>query len=174
MKAQLVKLVWQLALAGIFLYSAIMKFLGGVHDYAPRSIYEAVVYHRPWLHYALVGGEVALGLWMLTGLWIRKAALAMLLVLLLFSVTIGREIWQTIPLVCGCHVVEVRPGQGPNEIRLGLIKDLGRNVILMVAAAWLWRRRSPSAKEAGHEVASSSDRRDDVAAGGDAVGGAQG
>jgi len=124
-------LVARLFLAGVFLWAAVTKlpdmaaFATGVANY--RLLPPALV---PWAASAVVGVEVAVGLALLTGLWLRPAALAAAGLLALFTAGLTQALLRGIDLSCGCF--------GGNEPATWL--TVARDVAMLVPAAVLaWR-----------------------------------
>jgi uncharacterized membrane protein YphA (DoxX/SURF4 family) len=131
-------ILWRLLLAAALLLAAWGKWRAGVnHSPFPETIYDRIVGQHPWLHYTLIFYETALGLWLLSGLKTRWAVRVMLLTLLAFCVLIAKEIISHDPLGCGCGLQPVLPDRGPEVVRKELLLSLGRNVVLMLGAAYV-------------------------------------
>jgi uncharacterized membrane protein YphA (DoxX/SURF4 family) len=131
-------LLWRVVLAGVLLAAAWGKARAGVNQTPfPETIYDRVVQGHAWVHWALLGVEVLLGLWLLLG-WRRRAALVVTLVVLLgMSGLLVREIVSPDPMGCGCGLQPVMPGRGPEVVRRELLLSLARNALLMVGAVYL-------------------------------------
>lgn len=128
---RLLLLASRLFLAAIFLWAAATKlpdmaaFATDVANY--RLLPAALV---PWTASAVVGVEVALGLALLTGLWLRPAALVATALLVLFTVGIAQALLRGIDLNCGCF------GSAEPATWLAVGRDL---LMLIPAAALTWR-----------------------------------
>jgi len=121
----------RLFLAGVFLWAAATKlpdmatFATDVANY--RLLPAALV---PWAASAVVGVEVVVGLALLTGIWLRPAALAGTLLLALFAVGLSQALLRGIDLTCGCF------GGNARATWLTVARDLA---MLVPAAALAWR-----------------------------------
>lgn len=141
-------IVWRLVLAAGFLLAAWGKMQSGVNRSPfPETIYDRVVGQHEWLHYTLVGVEVTVGVWLLTGWKPRWAAGVVLVMMLGFCVLIGREMLSPDPLGCGCGLQPVIPGRGPEVVRQDLMVSLARDVVMLLGAAYVMvmsRRHRPA------------------------------
>ncbi len=121
----------RLFLAGVFLWAAATKlpdmaaFATDVANY--RLLPAPLV---PWAASAVVGAEVAIGLALLSGLWLRAAALAGAALLALFTVGLSQALARGIDLSCGCF------GGNAPATWLTVLRDLA---MLVPAVALVWR-----------------------------------
>lgn len=120
----------RLSLAGIFLWAAATKlpdmatFATEVANY--RLLPSALV---PWAASAVVGVEVLVGVALLTGIWLRPAALAGALLLALFTGGLAQALLRGIDLTCGCF------GGNDPATWLTVVRDLAM-LVPAVAVAW--------------------------------------
>ena len=131
-------IVWRMVLAAALLLAAWGKWQAGVNPSPfPETIYDRMVDAHIWMHYTLIGYEVVLGAWLLSGVKSRWAAGVALVTLLAFCVLIGREVISPDPLGCGCGLQPVLPGRGPEVVRKELLMSLVRNLTLMLGAVYV-------------------------------------
>jgi len=121
----------RLFLAGVFLWAAFTKlpdmatFATSVANY--RLLAPDLV---PWAASAVVGVEVAVGLALLSGVWLRPAALAGAGLLALFTAGLAQALLRGIDLTCGCF------GGTEPATWLTVARDLA---MLVPAVALAWR-----------------------------------
>lgn len=121
----------------IFIQAAVQK--AWVPDDRPLTIYDAYFPPGSARHWAFVGIEAAIGLWLISGIRARAAALVAMLVFLAFIGVLFREVLKTDPRLCGCGLESVEP----DSIHAALWRAIGFDVLLLLGAAWLWFQ-SPS------------------------------
>jgi hypothetical protein len=129
-------LIMRFFLGCVFVVMAVSKISVLKRPTLGGSIFEDWAANYPALGYGLIVIEIALGLWLLSGLVIRKAAWTTIILLVLFSGFIATEIVRKNPRTCGC-AVPVIPGQPPRSIRKELALSLARNIVLIAGAGWL-------------------------------------
>lgn len=98
-----VLLASRLAVGGAFLWAALTKLpdlAGFAVDMANFRLLPAAAV--PVLAPALVGVEIAVGLALVAGVWLRPAALLATGLLLLFAAGLAQALFRGIDLACGC------------------------------------------------------------------------
>lgn len=97
-------LLSRLALGAIFIYAGYVKlrepwelFAMNINGYQilPLSMAELAAHVIPWF-------EVALGVWLLTGFWLRASGTLASLILLTFIGLMGRAYLKGMQIDCGC------------------------------------------------------------------------
>ncbi|MCC6240214.1 MAG: DoxX family membrane protein [Phycisphaerales bacterium] len=153
----------------VFVVAAMGKLLSPADG--PPTLYDQWLARGSIGHYAFIGFELLLGLWLLLGWRPRASALVALVVLGVFSGLIWHESRQYAPHPCGClgggTTAEIIPDV--EQVRSALKVDLLRNIALMVVAGWLLlvsgesKNAQPIAKTtAGTDLATGSDEPDDA------------
>jgi len=125
----------RLLLAGVFLWAAIGKI---VRPSGGGALVDAVAPAGTAQHYGLVGGELLLAWWLMSGLWPRVSAVVAVAALAVFTGAIGSELARPDPRACGCGAVEVLPDGAvpdPAAVRRSLRLAVARNVVLILAGA---------------------------------------
>lgn len=120
-------------LAGVFLWAALAKAISGP---VANTMYGALVSHSGMLHYVVIAGEVGLAVWLITGWRPRASALAVLLVLSVFSGGILVELRSEHPRPCGCMSAAAKEARD-QAIQRGLMWSLVRNGLMVTAASWV-------------------------------------
>ncbi|HUB27569.1 MAG TPA: MauE/DoxX family redox-associated membrane protein [Tepidisphaeraceae bacterium] len=127
----------RLALAAILLWAALSKFHAETTPAAIASVYDQ------WLpqssqRFIWIALESALAVWLLSGIHRRGSALALLILLSIFSGLIAAELTRDHPMPCGCMGAAFVAAHDPAAIRRSLCFSLARNVLMMSAAGWLY------------------------------------
>jgi uncharacterized membrane protein YphA (DoxX/SURF4 family) len=153
------QLACRAALVVVLLWSGIAKAMDrqtailavSAYDLLPGSLAEPVGTLLPWL-------EIALGLLLLLGLFLRPAAIAAAALTIGFLVAMGQAKARGLQIDCGCF-----GGGGPGEGVTWL--DLGRDAALLLAAVFLaWMPSGPLQldrfllKEDGHDARDERDK----------------
>jgi uncharacterized membrane protein YphA (DoxX/SURF4 family) len=139
MKALLI--ILRVPLAFVFIYAAVAK--AQAQPGAARTLYDQWLAPGSVGHYAFILLEFALALWILSGLALRASAGVAVVVLVVFTIFIGRELSKYAPKPCGCL------GDGrvrlltPDDVRASLRMSLARNLALVGVAGWLALMASP-------------------------------
>ncbi len=128
-----IALVVRLLLAGVFLWAAIAKAISGP---IANTMYGALVSHGEMFHYAMITGEVGLAAWLITGWRPRASALAVVLLLSVFSGGILVELRSKHPRPCGCMSAAAKEARD-QAIQRSLMWSLVRNGLMVIAASWL-------------------------------------
>lgn len=131
---RLCNLLWRLVLAGVLLLAAWSKLRQGVETPPWFTIYDRMVAGLAWRHYAVIGVEAAMAVWLLAGVKVRWAATGVAILLAGFSSLLIAELWRTNPSTCGCGLRQIVPGGDP---RTELWADLIRNGLLLIGCGWL-------------------------------------
>lgn len=76
--------------------------------------------------------EVALGVMLITGWQVRPATFSVLVLSMVFAVALGQALIRGLEVDCGCF------GSGEPSV-LKTWASLGRDLLLMAAAAWIYR-----------------------------------
>ena len=127
--------IWRLMISLAFLAAAYGKYHEGLNYFPPETIYDRMVASSPARHYAVIGVEVVLGLWVLSTVKPRWSSAAAGLVLLGFTVILGVEIFRRTPMFCGCGMVQVYPDGDPRvDLALGMV----RNMVMMAGCGWIY------------------------------------
>lgn len=143
--------VIRLVLAGLLLWAGVSK-LAGRQD-ASDTMFDAFMSRTPTTAYAVLAVEIVLGLWLLSDMRVRPAAIATVVLLSAFSGALAAEMRKERPKPCGC-LGAVTARADPDVIRQQLAVSLLRNGLMMAGACVLvvrGNRRSPGtgAGEAG-------------------------
>lgn len=117
-------------LACVFLYAGVVKLwrppdAATLYGQAPAP-----------LQTLLAVVEVVLGAWLLNGLGIRPASLVSIAMLSVFSGLITIELRSPQPRPCGC--VLANSVTDAESVRKGLVMSLARNLLLMMAATYVF------------------------------------
>lgn len=96
-------LLLRLGLGAVLLYAAVGKWP------APQAFAEDMANYRllpaalvPAAAVAMLGVEVVLGLVLISGLWAEAAAVAVLLVMVLFTGAVASALFRGLKIECGC------------------------------------------------------------------------
>ena len=110
---------------------------------SPSTIFGRIADEHPHWHVAAVVGEIALAVWILTGIKTAWGARIAALLLLVFIFVIVHELLSDHPSTCGCFSSLDVPNS-VTDIRADLTWSLWRNILLLIAATWLSFARRPS------------------------------
>lgn len=127
--------IWRVLIGGTFLLAAYAKLRDGMSYLPPETIYDRIVAFSPWRHYAILGMETVIGLWVLSSIRTRWASLAAGLMVIAFCALLSAELIKESPSNCGCGIRQVYPDGDP---RSNLIAGLVRNAFLLLGALWLY------------------------------------
>ena len=120
-------------MAAVFLWAAYAKIMlatGG------PTMYEYWIDAYPTLRYALPGMEAALAVLIILGIWPRLTAVTTVVLVSAFSGLLILEMFKEHPKPCGC-MGAVAALYEPSAIRMGLLMNLGRNLLLMGGAYYI-------------------------------------
>jgi uncharacterized membrane protein YphA (DoxX/SURF4 family) len=130
-----INLLLRLIIGGIFVVAGAVKivnpaaFADSIANYRmlPHEWINAFAITLPWV-------EVAAGLLLIIGIWMRTNALLIALMLVMFIIAIGQAVGRGLNIECGCFgTVEGR--------KVGLVA-LAEDAAMLAAAAWLaWREK---------------------------------
>jgi uncharacterized membrane protein YphA (DoxX/SURF4 family) len=126
----------RLALGALFLWAAYAKATatgGGPTLYAHWTT------TSPSLRYVVPAVEGIIGIWLLCGYLPRLSALFALVMLSMFSGLLVFELTKEHPLPCGC-LGTLATAYEPAAIRRELLVGIGRNVLAMIGASWIYAR----------------------------------
>lgn len=92
-------------LGGLLLFTAITKaihaadFLGSIRGYEilPNPLV-------PWSGFLLIAAESAIGIALIFGYFVRKAAIAAAALLFVFTAAIASAVMRDLPIACGCGI----------------------------------------------------------------------
>ncbi len=116
----------------VFLAAALLKWF----DPAGQSTYYGNFAHTaPAFGWAIVAGELLLGVWLVTGFRSRLAAATALFSLSLFSGAIVADMLAKHPLPCGCFGAAWEAAHSPAAIEHALSIGLARDVVFILLAA---------------------------------------
>lgn len=132
--------------AAVFLWAGITKAYWGAAG--PTTVYSAVIPPASLAHWSVVGGEIALGLWLLTGWREAMAATLAAMVLSGFSAVIVVELFRPAPRPCGCGVPPSRIATVA-AVRRSLGVALGRNLAAITAAGVVFAFAQPGRRRPG-------------------------
>ena len=128
-------ILWRLLIGGVFLAAAAAKYQEGIRYGPPQTLYDRVVHFSPVRHYAILGAETIVGVWLISG-WGRRWASGMAgFLLLAFTAVMIWELRRTDPDPCGCGISAVFSDGG--DPRVALKAAIVRNVILLAGCAWI-------------------------------------
>lgn len=130
--------LWRGLIALVFLMAAWSKWNAGFASLNPMSIYDRIVAGSPMRHYAILATEVLAGVWVLSGLKLRWAAVYTAAMLTIYIIVLGVAIADPNPKVCDCGVRPVFPEDNARMMRVNLAIGIVRNVILMLGCGWIW------------------------------------
>ena len=125
-------------LASVLLWAAFAKLLNGHNQMRPVTVFDEWTSHSS-VRIALIAGEIALAVWLISGLWNRMAAVTLLVLLSAFSAVLTLELKREHPKPCGC-MGPAAAIYDPAVIRKSLDWSLARNGALMFCAASLFVR----------------------------------
>ena len=91
----------------------------------PRALTNLVAITFPWI-------EVAAGLLLIFGIWLRPSALVIGVMLVVFLIAIGQAVARGLNISCGCF--------GTVEGRKVGLTALAQDVALLAMCIWLWWR----------------------------------
>jgi hypothetical protein len=128
----------------VFVIAALAK-LTSLGNAPPDDLLKAVIGPSPSARVVVCAAEFFLGLWIIIGVAPRLSALATLIVCSSFLGVLGAEVVKAQPKPCGCFGLAL-PMSSPEQTRAGLIRSIGLNVAMMVAAG-LALRFSLSARQ---------------------------
>lgn len=134
MTIRIASLVWRVIVGGVFLLAAYGKWKQGINYFPPYTIYDRMVQGIVWRHYAAVGIELGIGLWMLSGFRPRWSGGVAGVVTIGFTLLLVAELWRESPAGCGCGLAQIFADGDP---RAELRSDIIRNVLLLVGCGWL-------------------------------------
>lgn len=124
-------------IAGLLKIADPAKFADNVANYrlAHHELINLVAIILPWI-------EVVAGLFVVTGVWLRAAALVIASLTVVFLTVIVSALARGLNIECGCFGTV-----GGKHI--GLV-NLAIDLVFLGLAVWLARRAGPSPKSAGH------------------------
>lgn len=132
---RLMLLIARLVVGGVFVLAGSLKLLGSQRT--GMTMFWAFFPPGSFSAYAMIGFELLLGLWLISGRQPRASTGVAIVTLVAFSIAIGMEMRKERPTACGCLVVEVKPGDDPAAVRRQLALGIARNVALIATAAWV-------------------------------------
>lgn len=109
------------------------------HFTMTQTIEAYQIFTPEWSHYLayLIGPlEIAGGVLLLLGLFMRPAAKVGIIVLVLFMIGIGQAWARGLNIDCGCF--EVDPAN--TDRVMDYVKTLGRDLFFLVLMVWIWVR----------------------------------
>lgn len=109
------------------------------HFTMTQTIEAYQIFTPEWSHYLayLIGPlEIAGGVLLLLGLFMRSAAKVGIIVLVLFMIGIGQAWARGLDIDCGCF--EVDPAN--TDQVMDYVKTLGRDLFFLVLMVWIWVR----------------------------------
>lgn len=109
------------------------------HFTMTQTIEAYQIFTPEWSHYLayLIGPlEIAGGVLLLLGLFMRPAAKVGIIVLVLFMIGIGQAWARGLDIDCGCF--EVDPAN--TDQVMDYVKTLGRDLFFLVLMVWIWVR----------------------------------
>jgi uncharacterized membrane protein YphA (DoxX/SURF4 family) len=132
--------IGRLLLGGVFVVAGMLKVpdpaaaVRAVRAYRllPESLVAPVAFGLPVV-------EIAVGLALLAGVWVRTAALASALLLVVFLVGVGSAWARGLQIDCGCFGNGGEVGAGQTAYPLEVLRDLA---LLLIALALARRPRS--------------------------------
>lgn len=127
---------------GVFLYSGAQKL---VYPNAGGTMYAAFVRRWGAMHGAPAALEIFLGAWLISGFLPKHAACLAVLVLCLFCGALTAETLKRAPAPCGC--MGTPASLGPSVVRISLVESLGRDVLLLAAAGYLFGTSVPMTRQ---------------------------
>ena len=102
------------------------------------TMFGELLYAHPWFARSLIGIEIIIGAWLISG-WRRSVVvLAALLLLMVFSGVIIHDMVQHYPQPCGCFGAAWKQAHEPAVIEHGLALGLVRNALFAIATAVLF------------------------------------
>jgi len=123
----------RIVLAAILLYAGWRKALDSPKQSEPTIFSNWS--KQPPVRWVAICGELALGVWLISGVESRAATIVFLIVISSFTGLIVVELGKEFPVPCGCS-----GGHGnlmdPSTVRASLRFDVLRNLLLIVGAAW--------------------------------------
>jgi hypothetical protein len=119
-----------------FLYAAVSKLLHGNPTQEETTIF-AEWSHNPCARYGLIAAEMILAAWLFSGFKVNVAGIVTVVLVSAFTSLLILEIKKGHPRPCGCAGTQLVTTD-PNQIRVSLRTDLGRNAILMTFAGLLF------------------------------------
>lgn len=131
-------LLLRLLLGGVLIFAGALKvfapaeFAGQIVNYRllPHEFVNMVAITLPW-------AELATGLFLVMGVWVRAAALLAAGMAGVFVISVGQAVARGLNIECGCFGTAA-------GTRVGLI-HLAGVLAMFIAAAWLvWKHRVPS------------------------------
>jgi uncharacterized membrane protein YphA (DoxX/SURF4 family) len=138
LRSKVFLLALRLAVAAAFLVGAFVKLrnLGGAES-TSSTIYESVTHSHSAMGYSFIVCEGLLGIWLLSGRFVRIAGLVSVIAFSIFIGFISVELRKERPKPCGCltlHPVAKDVSNVRGELRFALVRDLG----LLAAAGLLF------------------------------------
>jgi uncharacterized membrane protein YphA (DoxX/SURF4 family) len=124
------QVVARLILGGLFIYASLdkiaqpMQFTRAIESYKllPVSLLTLPALILPW-------AELLAGICLISGIWVRSAAMLLSALLLMFILALGLSALRGLKISCGCFTTKL--GEGDN-IYLEIFRDL-----LMLIPAWV-------------------------------------
>jgi hypothetical protein len=144
----------RISLAIVFLYSGTAKIFRRDMGQTRPTIFAEWSHSTP-VRYTAVCGEVALSLWLLSGMKSNAAGILALAILSAFSGLIVLELGRDRPKPCGCMGAQ-SIATDPRVIRSSLQFDLTRNGVMMAGAAWLFLSAQKPKRRSGISTPMSS------------------
>src|SRR3954471_3494322 len=141
---------WNAAAAGLWLATGARLVLGGVFVVAgalkipdPAAAVRAVRAYRLMpeplvapVAFGLPVVEIAVGLALLAGVFVRTAAIAAAVLLVVFIAAVGSAWARGLQIDCGCFANGGQVAAGETAYPLEILRDVGLLVIALVLARW--------------------------------------
>lgn len=126
-------LILRVVIGGIFIYAGISKIQDSQAFADSIATFELL---SPALIDLFALGlpvlEIMLGLLLIIGWWRRSAILGILLLATLFTIALAQGLARGLHIDCGCF-----GGGAPSAVKTSI--SLGRDVLLILVAAWMYR-----------------------------------
>jgi hypothetical protein len=131
----------RLFVGGVFVFAGLMKWISPVSG----TMFGDLLNPSTGLGITAISAELILGMWIIVGWWNDQALTIAIGVLSLFVGAMVCELFKSHPRPCGC-MGALAAAYEPSAIRLSLTLSIGRNVVLLFGAGWLFFRRDGKPK----------------------------
>jgi len=137
MRGIIIPYLIRIVLAAVFLWAACHKLVyRNDSAFGSGTVFDEMIPSRTPAYFAVIGVEVALAAWLISGIRLRQGALTALLFLSFLSGVVAMEVTRSNPKPCGCFG-ESTTVQSSRAIRWSLVGSMCRNAALMGATAYL-------------------------------------